>query len=85
MEAVAANGHNLTILSADVEKNPPKGMHYILLENIYSYMYDDSDEPLNIIEMAKGGPIDELIDYYKFGTFSCEGECFFFIKKKSFR
>jgi hypothetical protein len=76
MEAVAAKGHNLTVISVDHEKNVPKNMHYIHLDKVYSFIYDDSDEPLNLIEMANGGPISELIDYYKFGTITLEGRLY---------
>jgi glucuronosyltransferase len=73
MEAVAEKGHNLTIVSCDVEKKSPANMHYIHLENMYSFLYNGSSDPLDLIAMANGGPIDELFDYYKFGTVACEG------------
>jgi glucuronosyltransferase len=74
MEAVAQNGkNNLTIVSCDVERQAPPNMHYIHLETIYSYIYNDSSEPFDLIAMAKGGAIAELVDYYKFGLLSTEG------------
>jgi glucuronosyltransferase len=38
-EGLAQNGHNLTIVSPDVEKTPPPNVHYIHLEQIYSHYY----------------------------------------------
>lgn len=32
---LAANGHNVTVISVDRDKNPPQGVHYIYLEGIY--------------------------------------------------
>lgn len=36
---LAARGHNVTVVSPDIDKNPPKGVHYIHLEGIYSDEY----------------------------------------------
>lgn len=33
---MANHGHNITIISADIEQNPPPGVHYILIENQYT-------------------------------------------------
>lgn len=32
---LAARGHNVTMISPDRDKHPPKGVHYIYLEDIY--------------------------------------------------
>lgn len=37
---LAARGHNVTLLSPDVDKYPPKGVHYIHLEGLYSVEYN---------------------------------------------
>lgn len=33
---LAARGHNLTVLSADRDKDPPSGVHYIQMEGLYN-------------------------------------------------
>lgn len=33
---LAARGHNVTVISPDVDENPPNGVHYIHLEGIYT-------------------------------------------------
>lgn len=38
---LAARGHNITVISADQDKNPPNGVHYILIEGLYSGIYKD--------------------------------------------
>ncbi|XP_031638675.1 UDP-glucuronosyltransferase 2B7-like [Contarinia nasturtii] len=38
-DELAKRGHNITILSPDSEAKPPKGVHYILLENMYDTEY----------------------------------------------
>lgn len=36
---IAAHGHNVTVLSPDIDKNAPKGVHYINIEGLYSEDY----------------------------------------------
>lgn len=36
INALAAQGHNVTVISPDIDKKPPKGVHYIHAEGIYS-------------------------------------------------
>lgn len=38
-EGLAVRGHNLTIVSPDVEKKAPQNVHYIHLEEIYAHYY----------------------------------------------
>lgn len=38
---LAARGHNVTVLSADREKVPPKNVHYILLNGLYNDLYHE--------------------------------------------
>lgn len=39
---LAARGHNVTILSADREKIPPKNVHYIHIEGLYGDLYHET-------------------------------------------
>lgn len=43
-EGLAARGHNLTILSPDVDKKVLPNVHYIHLEEIYSHYYKWVDQ-----------------------------------------
>lgn len=38
---MAANGHNLTVLSPNEVKNPLKNVHYILIEGLYGENYKE--------------------------------------------
>ncbi|XP_062550934.1 UDP-glucosyltransferase 2-like [Armigeres subalbatus] len=66
MNGLAARGHNVTVVSPDVEKKPPKNVTYIHLENIYDEMYNSSDRILpDFFEMHKSplqtlGMLDEF-------------------------
>ena len=39
MEGLAARGHNITCLSADIETKQIPNLHYIHLEKLYSSIY----------------------------------------------
>ncbi|KAG5685002.1 hypothetical protein PVAND_014205 [Polypedilum vanderplanki] len=40
--ALAERGHNVTFVSADLDKNPPKNLHYIHLEKQYEIFVEES-------------------------------------------
>lgn len=40
INGLATHGHNMTVLSPDKDKNPPKGVHYIHLEGLYNEKYN---------------------------------------------
>ncbi|XP_055607209.1 UDP-glucosyltransferase 2-like [Uranotaenia lowii] len=69
MEALAARGHNLTIVSADVEKDAKPNMTYIHLEKAYSYLA----EALNLNEMSVASAFGGVRDLYAWGTGMCKG------------
>ncbi|XP_058453969.1 UDP-glucosyltransferase 2-like [Malaya genurostris] len=70
MEALAARGHNLTIVSADVERIPAQpNMTYIHLEKAYSYLHEEID--LN--EMARENAFGGVRSLYAWGTGMCRG------------
>lgn len=37
---LANRGHNVTVISPDLDKNPPAGVHYIHMENQYNEIRD---------------------------------------------
>lgn len=41
VNGLAARGHNVTVISADQEKSPPNGVHYIHMDGLYNKMYDE--------------------------------------------
>lgn len=73
MGALAQAGHNLTILSADVEKNQPDNVHYIHLEEIYPTLYT-GPESLDLLEMANENEFASVISFYRdFVVHECAG------------
>ncbi|KAG4070514.1 hypothetical protein HA402_012304 [Bradysia odoriphaga] len=77
---LAANGHNLTILSPDVDREVTPGVHYIWAEKVYSNLYNGSDA-INIIDMADESPYETIVTFYGWGITSCEG----YYKSKGFQ
>ncbi|CRK98901.1 CLUMA_CG012143, isoform A [Clunio marinus] len=69
---LAAQGHNLTFLSPDIEKKVPKNVHFIHLEEVYSHYYNGSDH-IDLLEMSKESKFKSVISFYDFGAFMCEG------------
>lgn len=67
MEALAARGHNLTIVSADIEPHSRENMTYIHLEKAYSFLTLDLNEMAN--ENAFGG----VRSLYAWGIGMCKG------------
>nr|XP_019557265.2 LOW QUALITY PROTEIN: UDP-glucuronosyltransferase 2B20 [Aedes albopictus] len=69
MEALAARGHNLTIVSADVESHKKENMTYIHLEKAYSFL----TEALDLNEMANANAFGGVRSLYAWGTGMCKG------------
>lgn len=68
---LAARGHNVTILSADRDKNPPNGVHYIHIEGLYNEMY------LRLVKHAfkqsQSNPIESIIEDTHRMPLKCKG------------
>ncbi|XP_055531921.1 UDP-glucosyltransferase 2-like [Wyeomyia smithii] len=69
MEALAARGHNLTIVSADVEKVAKPNMTYIHLERAYSFLH----EVVDLGEMSNANAFGGVRSLYAWGTGMCKG------------
>ncbi|XP_001663064.2 UDP-glucuronosyltransferase 2B18-like [Aedes aegypti] len=81
MNGLAERGHNVTVVSPDIEKNPPKNVTYIHLENIYDEMYNTSNrQMLDFFEMHKS-PMSILRMLDEFTIVCCKAG----IKSKGFK
>lgn len=70
---LAEQGHNLTVLSADVEKESHSRVHYIHLENVYSQIYS-GDDPLSLMDLSSDTNFFRSIStFHAYGERSCEG------------
>uniref|UniRef100_A0A182Q970 UDP-glycosyltransferases domain-containing protein n=1 Tax=Anopheles farauti TaxID=69004 RepID=A0A182Q970_9DIPT len=69
IEALAARGHNLTVVSADVERTVKPNITYIHLEHAYSDLHGE----LDLLAMAGRGALSGIRDLYTWGTAMCRG------------
>ncbi|XP_001688725.2 UDP-glucosyltransferase 2 [Anopheles gambiae] len=70
IEALAARGHNLTVISADVdERTAPPNITYIHLEHAYSDLHTE----LDLFQMASHSALTGIKDLYVWGTAMCRG------------
>ncbi|XP_052895913.1 uncharacterized protein LOC128303099 [Anopheles moucheti] len=69
IEALAGRGHNLTVVSADVEYTAAPNITYIHLEHAYSDLHDH----LDLFQMANSDALMGIKDLYTWGTAMCKG------------
>lgn len=70
--ALAKRGHNLTILTPDIDKQLTPNLHYIWAEKAYSTLYNGSDA-LNIMDMANENAFSAVMSFHKWGLQACQG------------
>ncbi|XP_070502277.1 UDP-glucosyltransferase 2-like [Chironomus tepperi] len=73
--ALAARGHNVTFLSADIVSNPPENLHYIHMEyqyNVFKDLLPDVDMGDFFKEFAKMGRFANMIMMSGFGYDVCK-------------
>lgn len=42
--ALAAIGHNVTVISVDIDRKPPANVHYLLMDGVYPFMFSEDDK-----------------------------------------
>lgn len=70
INTLAARGHNITVLSVDVDRDPPSNVHYIHLEGIYEHFFNEEDG-LDLIAIAKLPPLQISDFMYPFWIELC--------------
>lgn len=70
---LAEKGHNVTIISANVDHAPPDNVTYIHLENTYNVLHGNDNNRNNIIQRSRENPFEATISFYKFATVGCIG------------
>nr|XP_019557270.2 UDP-glucuronosyltransferase 2B15-like [Aedes albopictus] len=70
---LASKGHNVTIISADVEKNTPQNVHYVELEQTYPELYSGPHN-IDLLEMANENVFKSIVSFYnEFIITECRG------------
>lgn len=72
---LAARGHNVTVLSPDIDKNAPKGVHYILMEGLYNEAYHEIVKGFFTFQ-SEMNPLTAPIEFNDFFYGICTGLCF---------
>ncbi|KFB50411.1 AGAP005752-PA-like protein [Anopheles sinensis] len=72
VNALAANGHNLTVVSPDIELKPTANVTYIHLEETYNAIHEGSTA-IDFYEMAQAGVVESLKIFYNYALSMCVG------------
>lgn len=70
---LAKRGHNITVFSPDSDKNPPPGVHYILIEDQYTEEHREYVREM-LASNETGNPIFEVLGHYAFCIEFCQGK-----------
>uniref|UniRef100_A0A1L8E197 Putative udp-glucoronosyl and udp-glucosyl transferase n=1 Tax=Nyssomyia neivai TaxID=330878 RepID=A0A1L8E197_9DIPT len=68
-KALVARGHNVTAISADIDKNPTSNLTYLHLDKVYEILYGGSD--VNLVDIGKVNPWATIavLTYYTLKAF----------------
>lgn len=69
---LAAKGHNITSLSADIDKIATPNLHYLHLDKVYDHLYN-GDVKFDYIEIGESNPWTQFQGFYDFSQLSCKG------------
>uniref|UniRef100_A0A182J1V9 Glucuronosyltransferase n=1 Tax=Anopheles atroparvus TaxID=41427 RepID=A0A182J1V9_ANOAO len=70
---LAEGHHNVTVLSVNVDRNAPKNVSYIHLENSYNTLYGNETAKNDILKRSNEAAVEATISFYRFGLLGCEG------------
>lgn len=71
VNALAARGHNVTIISTNIDPKAPTNVSYIHLDGVYEYMYGNAK--LNHISVRDVSAVEAIEPIYSFSTLACQG------------
>ena len=74
VNGLAAKGHNVTVLSTDVDPKAPKNVHYVHLEGVYDFMYKEVN--VDLVALHTDTARQSVLTLSAFGTVSCMGISF---------
>lgn len=74
VNGLAARGHNVTVLSADLETDT-NTTHYLHLDNLYATYFDkEAEQSVDYSEITDAGLLGGIAEFYNFGILGCKGE-----------
>lgn len=71
VNALAERGHNVTVLSTNVDPRPPHNVTYVHMEGVYDLFYKEHDT--NLVHLHNETATDSIHTLWDFGLLSCEG------------
>lgn len=69
---LSASGHNITVLSTDIDIVPPTNVHYLLMNNVYTTFAEDYVKTM-LERKPSTYPIEEAIEYHYLVYDICKG------------
>uniref|UniRef100_A0A1L8E201 Putative udp-glucoronosyl and udp-glucosyl transferase n=1 Tax=Nyssomyia neivai TaxID=330878 RepID=A0A1L8E201_9DIPT len=74
-EALAAQGHNVTSISTDIEAEPVANLTYLYNDMVYTELYQgaDADGNMNLVNFGSTGNIDTILSVEEFYLASIRG------------
>lgn len=71
MNALAARGHNVTVLSTDRDLQAPENVTYVHMEGVYDLFYKEHN--INLVHNHNESSVDSVHTLFNFGLLACEG------------
>lgn len=71
IKALAARGHNITVLSADIDPKPPANVTYLHMEGVYEQFSKEND--IELIGDTVGSPSDSVKFLWDYAELACVG------------
>lgn len=66
-------GHNVTVVSSDIDSIQLKNLHQIHMERVYINLYNSSEVEFNSIEIGTLNPFVQLVPNLLWAAKACEG------------
>lgn len=74
LKGLSDRGHNITVLSPDLDTSPPANVHYIYMEGVYDYLHNETN--IDFVAMHKDNAIKNAANLYDYGIVSCLGNAY---------
>lgn len=72
--ALAGRGHNITMIAPDIDKNPPAGVNYIHLENLYTGYHKEYNKK-KVEQKISANPFSTALKQHIAAEDMCKSTC----------